>query len=72
MTAIGIIGIIFAVCLASMIELCILIITVNKMIDQKMRTKVELELQGFKAETEYFDKTIDRILAGIQECFKKS
>jgi len=72
MTAIGIIGIIFAVCLASMIELCVLIITVNKMIDQKMRTKVELELQVFKAETEYFDKTIDRILAGIQECFKKS
>lgn len=68
MGALEIIGIIIAVGFVSMIEICAIIGAVNRMVDQKMKTRVELELKMFHAEMEYLDKAIDKLIAGIESC----
>lgn len=67
MTALGIIGIIVAVGIISMIEICAIIICVSRMVDQKMKTKTELELMVWKTEIEHFDKTIDKLMDRIEK-----
>ena len=70
MTALGIIGIIVAVGIISMIEICSIIICVSRMVDQKMKTKTELELRVWKTEIEHFDKTIDKLMDRIEKIVK--
>lgn len=60
MTGLEIIGIILAFGFVSMIETCAIIVCVNKMIDQKMRTKCELELKTFKEEMDYLGKGLEK------------
>lgn len=71
MTALGIIGIIVAVGIISMVEICAIIICVSRMVDQKMKTKTELELMVWKAEIEHFDKTIDKLMDRIEKIAEK-
>lgn len=71
MTALGIIGIIVAVGIISMVEICAIIICVSRMVDQKMKTKTELELMVWKTEIEHFDKTIDKLMDRIEKIAEK-
>ena len=65
MTGLEIIGIILALGFVSMIEICAIVICVNKMIDQKMRTKCDLELKVFREEIEYLGKLLEPFAKAI-------
>lgn len=70
MSGIEIIGIILAIGLVSMVEICAIVICVNKMIDQKMRTKCDLELKVFKEEMNYLSRILDPFVKALTATFQ--
>lgn len=72
MGAIEVIGIIVALGFVSMIEICAIVTCVNRMIDQKMKTKVELELKVWKEEMDYLDKSFEKFFNQLLTVIKES
>lgn len=68
MSALEIIGVIIALGFVSMVEIVAIIGAVSRMVDQKMKTRCEMELKIFEAEMNHFDKTIDNLITGIDAC----
>ncbi|MDT3388637.1 MAG: hypothetical protein LIR46_12895 [Bacteroidota bacterium] len=71
MTCLEWIAIILVIGFVSMIWTCIVSICLGKVVEKKMETYVQLEIQVFDKEMERLDKTFDKLINSVKELFEK-